>query len=69
MSSNFAIPTDLRVGEYLTVILGCGFSTLAVALRVYTKLRFSKSMLWEDCMFMRPAPPRGFHPGQLTDEY
>ena len=49
MAVEIVVPLSLRIGQYLSMILGFGLSTLAVGARVYTKLRISRKFLLEDC--------------------
>ncbi|KAL8999893.1 MAG: hypothetical protein Q9169_001298 [Polycauliona sp. 2 TL-2023] len=42
------VPSSLRIGQYFTVILGFGLSTLAISARLYTKLRITRKLLSED---------------------
>ncbi|KAL8669878.1 MAG: hypothetical protein Q9168_005551 [Polycauliona sp. 1 TL-2023] len=42
------VPSSLRTGQYLAVILGFGLSTLAISARLYTKLRITRKLLSED---------------------
>ena len=48
-SPQVIVPQSLRIGQYFTVILGFGLSTLAIAARLYTKLRITRKFLSEDC--------------------
>lgn len=43
------VPPSLRAGEYATLILGFGLSTICVVTRMYTKARLLKSLKSEDC--------------------
>ena len=49
MPAQVVVPDSLRIGEYLTVILGFGLSTIAIGARIYTKCRITKKFLLEDC--------------------
>ena len=49
MPAQVIVPDSLRIGEYLTVALGFGLSTIAICARIYTKLRITKKFLLEDC--------------------
>ena len=49
MPAQVIVPDSLRIGEYLTVILGFGLSTIAICARIYTKSRITKQFLLEDC--------------------
>ena len=40
---------SLRYAEISTLVLGLGFTTLAMAARIYTKLHLTKVMRREDC--------------------
>lgn len=51
MSQSSVSLHSLRLGEVFAVALGFGFSLLAVAARVYTKIRLTRSMKKEDCGF------------------
>lgn len=54
MSQSSVSLHSLRLGEVFALALGFGFSLLAIAVRVYTKLRLTKSMRNEDCGFTFP---------------
>ncbi|KAL8981950.1 MAG: hypothetical protein Q9205_003405 [Flavoplaca limonia] len=47
-SPQVIVPQSLRIGQYFTVLLGFGLSTLAIAARLYTKLRITRKLLSED---------------------
>lgn len=49
MPAQVIVPDSLRMGEYLTVLLGFGLSTFAICARIYTKSRITKKFLLEDC--------------------
>ena len=51
MSQSSVSLHSLRLGEVFAVALGFGFSFLAVATRVYTKMRLIRPMKKEDCEF------------------
>ena len=42
---------SVHIGEYFALALGFTFSSLAVAARVYTKMRLTSTMGKEDCEF------------------
>ena len=48
---NFHDPANLDTFVALTVTLCVGISTLAVALRMYTKVFILRVLAWEDCGF------------------
>ena len=43
------VPTSLRVGEVLSLLLWFVLPTLAVFARMYAKIRLLKDVRWEDC--------------------
>jgi hypothetical protein len=49
--TSVVIPHSLRVGEIVTLVLGFGLSTLAVAARVYTKFHIMRDKKLEDCKY------------------
>ena len=49
--SNFHDPSNLDAFVALTVTLCMGIGTLAVALRLYTKVFILRVLAWEDCRF------------------
>ena len=49
MSAQIVVPNSLRIGEYLTVLLGFGLSTIAICARIFTKWRITRKFLSEDC--------------------
>ena len=49
MISNFQDPSNLDVFIALTITLCVTFGTLAVLLRMYTKLFILRALAWEDC--------------------
>lgn len=51
MSQSSVSLHSLRFGEVFALALGFGLSFLAVAARVYTKMRLTRSMRKEDCGF------------------
>ena len=48
---NFHDPPNLDAFVALTVTLCIGFGTLAVVLRMYTKVFILRVLAWEDCGF------------------
>ena len=48
---NFDDPANLDVYATLTVTLCVAFSTVAVVLRMYTKVFILRVLAWEDCEF------------------
>jgi hypothetical protein len=52
---NFVNPANLNHVVVLTLILCMVFSTLAVAMRMYTKLFIIRKTAFEDCMSLRRA--------------
>lgn len=52
MSANITLPPSIRDGVYLTLVFGFGLSTIAIGIRVYTKLRIMKEFLSEDCKLL-----------------
>lgn len=47
--SNFHDPPNLDVFVILTIVLCATFATLAVLLRMYTKIFIIRALAWEDC--------------------
>ena len=56
MPTQVIVPDSLRIGEYFTLILGFGLSTVAICARIYAKSRITKRFLLEDCELF---PDRG----------
>ena len=48
---NFRDPPNLDLYDTLTIALCVAFGTLAVILRMYTKVFISRVLAWEDCRF------------------
>ena len=48
---NFRNPPNLDLYVTLTIALCVAFGTLAVLLRMYTKVFISRMLAWEDCRF------------------
>ena len=48
---NFDAPANLDIYVTLTIALGVAFSTVAVVLRIYTKVFILRVLAWEDCGF------------------
>lgn len=48
---NFDNPPNLDIYVTLVITLGVAFSTVAVALRMYTKVFILRVLAWEDCGF------------------
>ena len=53
---NFQNPPNLKAFLPLTLALAMSFGTLAVCIRMYTKLFIIRSVAYEDCMFLQPIP-------------
>ena len=49
ITPNFQKPSDFAAFATLTLVLGFTFGTLAVLLRMYTKVYILRSLAWEDC--------------------
>ena len=54
--SNFHDPPNLDAFVALTLGLCIGFVTLAVVLRMYTKVFILRALAWEDCGFLIRYP-------------
>lgn len=52
MSANITLPPSIRDGVYLTLVFGFGLATIAIGIRVYTKLRIVRKFLSEDCKLL-----------------
>ena len=48
---NFDDPANLDIYVTLTITLGVAFSSVAVILRMYTKVFILRVLAWEDCWF------------------
>ena len=48
---NFDDPANLDIYVTLTITLGVAFSSVAVILRMYTKVFILRVLAWEDCGF------------------
>ena len=48
---NFVDPPNLHPIGTVTILLSLIFSTLAVAMRIFTKIRYMKSLVTVDCGF------------------
>ena len=46
---NFHNPPNLNAFVIMTVVLCFAFATLAVLLRIYTKIYILRALAWEDC--------------------
>ena len=51
MTKTQLVPTSIRIGEVITLLLCFVLPTLAVFARMYTKVRLLKDVRLEDCKF------------------
>lgn len=58
--SNFVNPENQLISSAVAQMVCFGVATVVVAMRLYTKLRITKDMGWDDCKpDLRPLAARG----------